>query len=95
MPAFMPSPASHPTGFIEPCLPTPSRTVPVGAGWAFELKHDGYRFVARRDGDRVRVFPSLIAYVNRYRSAPVPADFKVRFLDYDWTVNHRKWSFAR
>jgi bifunctional non-homologous end joining protein LigD len=30
--------------------------VPVGAGWAFELKHDGYRFVARRDGDRVRVF---------------------------------------
>ena len=24
--------------------------------WAFELKHDGYRFIARRDGDRVRVF---------------------------------------
>jgi Protein of unknown function, DUF547 len=39
--------------------------------------------------------PSLIAYVNRYRPAPVPADFKVRFLGYDWTVNHRKWSFAR
>jgi hypothetical protein len=30
--------------------------VPVGAGWAFELKHDGFHFIARRDGDRVRVF---------------------------------------
>jgi ATP-dependent DNA ligase len=50
------SPSWHPAGFIEPCLPTPSLIVPVGAGWAFELKHDGYRFVARRDGDRVRVF---------------------------------------
>jgi len=45
-----------PTGFIEPCLPTPSRTVPDGARWAFEVKHDGFRFIARRDGDRVRVF---------------------------------------
>jgi len=46
----------HPSGFIEPCLPTPSRTVPDGPRWSFEIKHDGYRFIARRDGDRVRVF---------------------------------------
>jgi bifunctional non-homologous end joining protein LigD len=46
----------HPIGFIEPCLPTPSRTLPDGGRWAFELKHDGFRFIARRDGDRVRVF---------------------------------------
>jgi bifunctional non-homologous end joining protein LigD len=45
-----------PAGFIEPCLPTPSRTVPDGPRWAFEVKHDGFRFIARRDGDRVRVF---------------------------------------
>src|SRR5690242_14248068 len=50
------SPSRHPTGFIEPCLPTPSRIVPAGPRWAFEVKHDGYRFIARRDGDRVRVF---------------------------------------
>ena len=50
-----PSPA-HPTGFIEPCLPTLSRTVPDGSRWAFEVKHDGFRFIARRDRDRVRVF---------------------------------------
>lgn len=31
--------------------------------------------------------PSLIAYVNRYRHAPIPADYRVEFLPYDWTVN--------
>jgi bifunctional non-homologous end joining protein LigD len=50
------SPPAHPIGFIEPCLPTPSRTVPDGPRWAFEIKHDGFRFIARRDDDRVRVF---------------------------------------
>ncbi len=39
--------------------------------------------------------PDLVAYVNRYRAAQIPADFKVRFLGYHWTVNHRKWAFAR
>jgi bifunctional non-homologous end joining protein LigD len=39
-------------GFIEPCLPTMSRTVPTGAGWAYEIKHDGFRFICRRHGDR-------------------------------------------
>jgi bifunctional non-homologous end joining protein LigD len=46
----------HPTGFIEPCLPTLAHSVPDGPRWAFEVKHDGFRFVCRRDGDRVRVF---------------------------------------
>ena len=35
-------------GFIEPCLPVISRTVPTGAGWAYEIKHDGFRFICRR-----------------------------------------------
>jgi bifunctional non-homologous end joining protein LigD len=42
--------------FIEPCLPTISRTVPAGPQWAYEIKHDGFRFICRRDGDPVRVF---------------------------------------
>jgi bifunctional non-homologous end joining protein LigD len=45
-----------PLGFIEPCLPTLARTVPDGPQWAHEIKHDGYRMICRRDGDRVRVF---------------------------------------
>ena len=52
MPAFMLSPPAFPSGFIEPCVPTPSRSVPDGPRWTFEVKHDGYRFIARRDGDR-------------------------------------------
>jgi bifunctional non-homologous end joining protein LigD len=30
--------------------------VPSGPHWAYEIKHDGFRFICRRDGDRVRVF---------------------------------------
>ena len=43
-------------GFVSPCLPTLSRTVPSGPRWTYEIKADGYRFIARRDGDRVSVF---------------------------------------
>jgi hypothetical protein len=39
--------------------------------------------------------PSLIGYVNRYRAPPIPSSYNVRFLPYHWTVNHRKWAFAR
>jgi ATP-dependent DNA ligase len=43
-----------PSQFIEPCLLTISRTVPTGRQWAYEIKHDGFRFICRRDGVRVR-----------------------------------------
>jgi bifunctional non-homologous end joining protein LigD len=46
----------HPPGFIEPCLPTVSRIVPTGPQWAFEIKHDGFRFICLRHGKRVRAF---------------------------------------
>jgi bifunctional non-homologous end joining protein LigD len=46
----------QPAGFIEPCLPTNGRAVPTGPQWACEIKHDGFRFICRRDGERVRVF---------------------------------------
>jgi bifunctional non-homologous end joining protein LigD len=50
------APIRHPPGFIEPCLPTNAHAVPTGPQWAYEIKHDGYRFICRRDGDSVRVF---------------------------------------
>jgi ATP-dependent DNA ligase len=31
-------------------------SVPSGPQWVHEIKHDGYRFICRRVGDRVRVF---------------------------------------
>ena len=50
------APVRHPPGFIAPCLPTNGHTVPTGPQWVYEIKHDGFRFICRRDGDRVRVF---------------------------------------
>jgi bifunctional non-homologous end joining protein LigD len=35
----------YPPGFIEPCMPMVARTVPTGAQWAYEIKHDGFRFI--------------------------------------------------
>ena len=34
---------------IEPCLPSPGERPPTGSGWVHEIKHDGYRLMARRD----------------------------------------------
>src|SRR5262245_13577922 len=48
-------PARQSVGLIGGCR-APAREVPAGPQWAHEIKHDGYRFICRRDGDRVRVF---------------------------------------
>lgn len=33
--------------------------------------------------------PTLVDYVNRYRREEIPADYRVRFIPYDWTLNQR------
>src|SRR5215471_656950 len=42
-------------GIIEPCLPSPAKAPPSGPGWIHEIKHDGFRILARRDGAGVRL----------------------------------------
>jgi ATP-dependent DNA ligase len=37
-------------GIIEPCLPSPAKATPSGPGWIHEIKHDGFRILARRNG---------------------------------------------
>ena len=44
-----------PSGFIPPCLPSLAERPPTGPGWIHEIKHDGFRILARRDKDRVRL----------------------------------------
>src|SRR3954463_4365308 len=53
-----PSPRARksPVGFIIPCQPTPSKTVPTGPEWVHEIKHDGFGVVARKDGEKVRLW---------------------------------------
>jgi bifunctional non-homologous end joining protein LigD len=41
--------------FIEPCLPSPAKEPPEGSDWIHEIKHDGFRIVARRDGAGARL----------------------------------------
>jgi bifunctional non-homologous end joining protein LigD len=48
-------PAKRP-GIIEPCIPTRVSKPPVGPQWIHEIKHDGYRLIARKQDGRVRQF---------------------------------------
>jgi ATP-dependent DNA ligase len=43
-----------PPGFVPPYLPTKAPQPPTGEAWLHEIKHDGFRVVARKDGDRIR-----------------------------------------
>jgi len=45
-----------PAGFVPPCLPCRSKTPPSGKEWLHEIKHDGFRVIARKVGKRVRLY---------------------------------------
>jgi bifunctional non-homologous end joining protein LigD len=49
-------PRALPAGFIAPCLPTFAPQPPSGDGWQHEIKHDGFRVVARKKGQRVKLY---------------------------------------
>jgi len=42
--------------FCEPCLPSPVERPPAGSDWVYEIKHDGFRLLARRGAAGVRLF---------------------------------------
>ena len=42
--------------FVPPCLPTKSATPPSGPLWLHEIKHDGFRVIACKDGTQVRLY---------------------------------------
>jgi bifunctional non-homologous end joining protein LigD len=44
-----------PTISFEPCLPIVAKTPPTGPDWIHEIKHDGFRVMAKRDGKKVRL----------------------------------------
>src|SRR3954469_1579330 len=47
---------SRPPGFIQPCQPALADRPPAGPGRLHEIKFDGYRVIARKDGERVRLW---------------------------------------
>ena len=42
---------------FEPCVPDTGGPPASGPGWIYEIKHDGYRLIAMRDGTGVRSHP--------------------------------------
>src|SRR6516165_9777470 len=68
-----------PSGFIEPCLPSRADRPPSGPDWIHEIKHDGYRLMARRDSVGIRLltrnghdwsprYPLIVEAVNRLKA---------------------------
>jgi bifunctional non-homologous end joining protein LigD len=68
-----------PTGFIAPCLPIKTTQLPSGGQWLHEIKHDGFRIIARKKGAQVRLysrpgndlthrFPLIVEALARLRS---------------------------
>ena len=45
-----------PAGFIAPCLPTKTDKLPSGSQRLHEIKHDGFRIIERKTGERVRLY---------------------------------------
>jgi ATP-dependent DNA ligase len=68
-----------PAGFIAPCLPVKTTQLPSGGQWLHEIKHDGFRVIARKKGSQVRLysrpgndlthrFPLIVKALARLRS---------------------------
>ena len=66
------------SGFIEPCLPSTAEQPPSGPERVHEIKHDGYRLMARRDSVGIRLitrrgndwsdrFPLVVEAVNHLK----------------------------
>src|SRR6478672_10496353 len=47
--------AADRASFIAPCLPSPADNPPSGSNWIHEIKHDGFRLMARRDPVGIRL----------------------------------------
>ena len=62
-------PAESQPAFIKPQLAQEAESAPEGTGWLHELKLDGYRIQARKDGDKVQMLTrSGLDWTHRIRS---------------------------
>jgi bifunctional non-homologous end joining protein LigD len=53
---------------FEPCLPRKAKGPPSGPSWIHEIKHDGFRILARKDGDQITLITrNCYDFADRYR----------------------------
>src|SRR5215510_6121147 len=55
-PTELGSPPADQATFVPPMLARLVRELPQGPAWSFEVKFDGYRIEAIKEGERVRLF---------------------------------------
>ena len=95
-----------PTGFIAPCLPTKADSPPSGSVWLHEIKHDGFRLMARKDGDHVRLysrpgnslterFPLIVEALLRLRSRSCIIDGEAVACDDNGVPNFNRIRYRR
>ncbi len=91
-------PQEHQPTFVKPQLAQEAETPPEGASWIHELKLDGYRIQARKDGGKVQLMtrsgldwtariPSIAAEVAKLPVEAVTLDGEVVVLSEDGTTN--------
>src|SRR5262245_30506211 len=96
----------RPIGFVEPCLPTQTACPPSGSEWFHEIKHDGFRIVARKDGDRVPLysrqgndltgrFPLIVEALSRLRSRTCMIDGEAVACDENGISNFDRIRYRR
>jgi bifunctional non-homologous end joining protein LigD len=95
-----------PAGFVAPCLPTKADTPPSGGLWLHEIKHDGFRVIARKDGPRVRLysrlgndltdrFPLIVEALGRLRSRSCIIDGEAVCCDNDGRPSFERIRYRR
>src|SRR5246500_1192264 len=92
---------SLPTRVIAPCLPTKTDKLPPGDGWLHEIKHDGFRIIARKTGAQVRLysrpgndltrrFPLIVETLARLRSRSCIIDAEAVACDYNGVTSFNR-----
>ena len=94
--------AADQASFIEPCLPSPADQPPSGSNWIHEIKHDGFRLMARRDPVGIRLitrrgndwtqrYPLVVEAVNHLKVRSGLIDGEVGCCDQRGLALARAW----
>jgi len=99
-------PRSLPAGFVAPCLPTKADKLPSGSEWLHEIKHDGFRVIARKTGAQVKLysrpgndltyhFPLIVETLARLRSRSCIIDGEAVACDEDGVTSFNRVRYRR